>query len=68
MTDDSPYDDAHARLPEQLPLWMLGIQDTGRREYWHLLLSTLLSSPRKPPTAVKLAILGHHFRRVAAAI
>ena len=49
-------------------LWMLGIQDTGRLEYWYLFLSTLLSSPRKLPTAVKLAILGYHFRRVAAAI
>ena len=49
-------------------LWMLGSQDAGRRGYWYLLLSTVLSSRRKLPTAVKLAILGYHFRRVAAAI
>jgi radical SAM superfamily enzyme YgiQ (UPF0313 family) len=49
-------------------LWLLGVKHPGRRQYWSLFASTLLRSPRKLPTAVKLAITGFHFRKVAAGI
>ena len=46
-------------------LWLLGIRHPGRRGYWALVSSTLLTRPRKFRTAVELAIMGYHFRRVA---
>jgi radical SAM superfamily enzyme YgiQ (UPF0313 family) len=46
-------------------LWLLGVWNSGRRPYWALFWSTLLASPRKFRTAVELAILGYHFRKVA---
>jgi radical SAM superfamily enzyme YgiQ (UPF0313 family) len=46
-------------------LWVLGVRDRGRLAYWRLLLATLLASPRKFRAAVELAVMGHHFRRVA---
>jgi len=46
-------------------LWVLGVRERGRFAYWRLLLATLLASPRKFRTAVELAVMGHHFRRVA---
>ena len=49
-------------------LWLLGIRQTGRSLYWRLLWSTLLRRPRQLRHAIELAILGHHFRRVAAAL
>jgi radical SAM superfamily enzyme YgiQ (UPF0313 family) len=47
-------------------LWLLGVLHRGRWAYWRLCLSTLLRRPRQFATAVELAIVGHHFRRVAA--
>lgn len=46
-------------------LWLLGVWNSGRRPYWSLFWSTLFASPRKFRTAVELAILGYHFRKVA---
>jgi radical SAM superfamily enzyme YgiQ (UPF0313 family) len=46
-------------------LWLLGVWHRGRRPYWTLFWSTLIARPRKLRTAVELAILGHHFRKVA---
>jgi len=46
-------------------LWLLGVKQRGRLAFWVLLVRTLLASPRKFRAAVELAILGHHFRRVA---
>lgn len=46
-------------------LWVLGVRHPGRGPFWRLLWGTLLASPRKLHAAVELAILGHHFRRVA---
>lgn len=46
-------------------LWVLGVRRRGRWQYWRLLAGTLLTAPRKLHAAVELAILGHHFRRVA---
>ena len=49
-------------------LWLLGVVQAGRAHYWRLLWSTLLLRPRHFRHAVELAIFGHHFRRVAAAL
>src|SRR5499427_4841950 len=46
-------------------LWLLGVWHRGRRAYWSLFLSTLVTSPRKLRSAVELSILGYHFRKVA---
>jgi len=46
-------------------LWLLGVWQRGRFAYWRLLTATLFTSPRKFGVAVELAILGHHFRKVA---
>ena len=49
-------------------LWLLGVWHRGRRAYWGLFWWTLLSRPRKLPSAMELSILGHHFRRIASAL
>jgi hypothetical protein len=49
-------------------LWLLGVWHRGRRAYWGLFWWTLLSRPRKFHAAMELAILGHHFRRIANAL
>jgi radical SAM superfamily enzyme YgiQ (UPF0313 family) len=49
-------------------LWVMGIRSRGRRAYWSFFLRSLLFRPRKFGEAMTLAILGHHFRKVAASI
>ena len=49
-------------------LWLLGVRQRGRRAYWRLLWSTLLLRPRQFSHAIEMAILGHHFRRVARSL
>jgi radical SAM superfamily enzyme YgiQ (UPF0313 family) len=46
-------------------LWLLGVWHRGRRAYWRFCLTTLLRWPRQFHQAMELAIMGHHFRRVA---
>jgi len=46
--------------------WLLGLWHRGRLAYWRFVVGTLFSRPRKFRTAIELAIIGHHFRRVAA--
>ena len=48
--------------------WVLGVRHRGRVAYWRLLAGTLLRRPRQFPHAMQLAILGHHFRRVARSL
>lgn len=45
--------------------WLLGIWYRGRVAYWQFFWSTLLKRPAQFREAIELAILGHHFRRVA---
>ncbi len=45
--------------------WILGIGAKGRRHYWKLMISTVLKRPSVFPLAMKLAIYGYHFRKVA---
>jgi hypothetical protein len=49
-------------------LWVLGVRSRGRGAYWNLLARTLLLQPRKFTEAMGLAILGHHFRKVAESL
>ncbi len=46
-------------------LWVLGVREPGRFGYWRLLAATALGAPRKLRVAAELAVIGHHFRRVA---
>ena len=46
--------------------WLLGIWHHGRWAYWGFFLSTLFRRPRQFRVAIELAIIGHHFRCVAA--
>jgi len=47
---------------------VLGVWYRGRVGYWRLVISTLVRRPRQFPMAIELAIMGHHFRRVAQAL
>ncbi|MFN0136391.1 MAG: B12-binding domain-containing radical SAM protein [Phycisphaerae bacterium] len=49
-------------------LWVLGVASPGRREYWKFLARTLLLHRAAFAEAMSLAIMGHHFRRVASAM
>ncbi len=49
-------------------VWLLGVQQRGRAAYWRFVASTLLLRPRQLSQAIELAIVGHHFRRVAASL
>jgi radical SAM superfamily enzyme YgiQ (UPF0313 family) len=46
--------------------WLLGLWYRGRRAYWRFFWATLLRRPRTFRHAIELAIMGHHFRRVAS--
>jgi radical SAM superfamily enzyme YgiQ (UPF0313 family) len=48
--------------------WLLGVWDRGRWAYWRFFLGTLVHRPMHFRVAIELAIVGHHFRRVAAAL
>lgn len=45
--------------------WLLGVWYRGRVAYWRFFWSTLLRRPAQFREAIELAIIGHHFRRVA---
>jgi radical SAM superfamily enzyme YgiQ (UPF0313 family) len=49
-------------------LWVLGVAARGRVAYWMFLWETLLCRPRQFRHAMELAILGYHFRYVAASL
>ena len=49
-------------------LWFMGVVHRGRRAYWRLLVGTLVRRPRQIGIAVTLAIMGHHYRTVAAGL
>jgi radical SAM superfamily enzyme YgiQ (UPF0313 family) len=48
--------------------WYMGVRHRGRRAYWGLLAGTLLRRPRQLGVALSLAIMGHHYRQVAAGL
>jgi len=45
--------------------WVLGVWHRGRLAYWRFCLGTLVRRPHQFRCAMELAIIGHHFRRVA---
>jgi radical SAM superfamily enzyme YgiQ (UPF0313 family) len=45
--------------------WLLGILERGRHHYWRFFWSTLLKRPHQLRSAIELAVIGYHFRRVA---
>ena len=47
-------------------MWFLGIREKGRRYFWRLFASTLVTRPRSFPKFVTLAAYGYHFRKVIA--
>jgi radical SAM superfamily enzyme YgiQ (UPF0313 family) len=49
-------------------LWLLGVWHRGRRAYWRCCITTMLRRPRQLHQAIALAIVGHHFRRVAKSL
>lgn len=48
--------------------WLLGVWHRGRWSYWRFFVSTLVRRPRQFRCAIELAIVGHHFRRIAAGL
>lgn len=49
-------------------LWVMGVASPGRWEFWKFLTRSWFSHRRAFAEAVELAIRGHHFRTVAAAL
>jgi radical SAM superfamily enzyme YgiQ (UPF0313 family) len=47
-------------------VWYVGIREKGRRYFWRLFASTLITRPRSFPKFVTLAAYGYHFRKVIA--
>ena len=45
--------------------WMLGIWERGRHNYWKFFWSILLRRPHQLRSAIELAVIGYHFRRIA---
>jgi radical SAM superfamily enzyme YgiQ (UPF0313 family) len=48
--------------------WVLGVWHRGRIAYWRFCVGTLLRRPHQFRCAMELAIIGHHFRKVARAL
>lgn len=46
--------------------YVLGVRHPGRRAYWRFCAGTLLRRPQQFAQAMELAIMGHHFRRIAS--
>jgi radical SAM superfamily enzyme YgiQ (UPF0313 family) len=46
--------------------WLLGVWHRGRVAYWRFFAGLLVRHPGKFRVAIELAIIGHHFRKVAA--
>lgn len=46
--------------------WCMGVRHQGRRDYWRFLFGTLRRHPDQFGVAVTMAIMGYHFRMVAA--
>ena len=49
-------------------LWTMGVASRGRREFWKFLTRACVFHRRAFVEALSLAITGHHFRKVAAAL
>lgn len=56
----------HVRAALRSAVW-LGILERGRLEYWKLLLWLIPRGPSGWADGVRLALIGHHYRRIAEA-
>jgi len=45
-------------------MWVLGLKEKGRSNYWSFIAWVLLRQPQHLPISVNLAICGFHFRKV----
>ncbi len=45
-------------------IWILGIIDKGRKDFWQLLLTTLFHRPKLLAISFNLAVFGLHFRKI----
>ena len=46
-------------------MWVLGVLDRGRTQFWKLLAVSLVRHPHMLPLSISLACFGWHFRKVA---
>ncbi len=49
-------------------MWVLGVMEKERRQFWQLFASTLFRTPRVFPLCISLAVQGFHFRKIAEKI
>jgi len=49
-------------------LWLLGFKEKGRRHFWRFFLESVMIRPKHFQTSMYHAIIGLHFRRVAAEV
>ena len=49
-------------------IWVMGFLEKGKRFFWKLIFFVLKDNPAKLPQAVRMAIYGFHFRKIAEAI
>ncbi|MFW3147031.1 MAG: B12-binding domain-containing radical SAM protein [Thermoplasmatota archaeon] len=49
-------------------MWSIGMFSNARFHYWKLLVKTMALRRRSFPRAVELAIMGHHFHKVARVV
>jgi len=49
-------------------LWVLGVRTRGRMAYWNYFVRSLVFYPRAFAQAMELAIMGHHFRKIASQV
>jgi radical SAM superfamily enzyme YgiQ (UPF0313 family) len=45
-------------------MWILGVRENGRWQYWGMFISTLFKQPNKFPLSISLSVYGYHFRKV----
>jgi radical SAM superfamily enzyme YgiQ (UPF0313 family) len=45
-------------------LWIMGVRDSARVQYWRFMWTTLVTRPRSFPLSITLAVYGYHFRSV----
>lgn len=49
-------------------MWILGVIERGRRDYWRFLTTVLIHHRHQFGVAIELTIHGHHFRKLAASL
>lgn len=47
-------------------MWILGVVDRGRQQFWKFILTILVKRPKFLPLSIILSVYGFHFRKVCA--